>query len=380
MERERSASQEVARGNWPRYDAAAEGFRNYWYPVMLSHRLGARPTALTVLGERIVLVRDGGRAYALSDRCPHRGVLLSAGRCRFAGSLTCAYHGWTFDLANGELVAALTDGPDSPICGKVTVPTYPVEERAGLIWVYVGDAPAPPVEADIPADLLQPDAVIEGLIHHRPGNWRYAVENGIDEGHAKYLHRNTPWSWFTAFSAYTRGIRVFPSEDGEWLVRVREESVYEDTYPRIGSWPPRYFWQSRGSKGAASSSLQVRLPCIVRVGQAGGWLDYEIFVPVDADHHLAVMLSVKHARGPAALGFRLRYWLYIRWLYRWLLNQQDQQMIELMDTGPERLYRPDVAITGWRRWCQERARSAPQVADEPLAPQPAAARPLAEPA
>ena len=28
-----------------------------------------------------------------------------------------------------------------------------------------------------------------GRITARPGNWRYAAENGFDEAHAKYLHR-----------------------------------------------------------------------------------------------------------------------------------------------------------------------------------------------
>jgi hypothetical protein len=34
-------------------------------------------------------------------------------------------------------------------------------------------------------------------------------------------------------------------------------------------------------------------------------------------------------------------------------------MIQLMDIPPERLYRPDVSITAWRKWCQDRARGAP---------------------
>ena len=67
--------------------------------------------------------------------------------------MSCGYHGWTYDLASGTLVAALTDGPDSPICGKVRVRTYPVEERIGIVWVYIGELDPPPVEADIPEEL-----------------------------------------------------------------------------------------------------------------------------------------------------------------------------------------------------------------------------------
>ena len=112
-------------GTWPRYNAAVVGFRNYWYPVMLSRKLRRRPVSVVLLGERIMFIRDGGKAYALHDRCVHRGVPLSLGggffgqrtfsRQNFPGTISCGYHGWTYDLKTGNLVAALTDGPDSPI-------------------------------------------------------------------------------------------------------------------------------------------------------------------------------------------------------------------------------------------------------------------------
>src|SRR4051794_36097436 len=121
MEEPQSASNEQVWKSWPRYRAAVLGFRNYWYPVMLSRSLGNKPRAITLCGEKLVLVRDQGKAYALHDRCPHRGVPLSEGKCQFPGLITCAYHGWCYDLRTGELAAALTDGPDSPIVGKRTV-------------------------------------------------------------------------------------------------------------------------------------------------------------------------------------------------------------------------------------------------------------------
>ena len=158
MEERQSASHELVWNAWPRYSAAGFGFRNYWYPVKPSRSLGKTPRPITLCGERIALVRNRGRVFALNNRCPHRGVPLSEGRCMFPGLLTCAYHGWTYDLETGNLAVALTDGPDSPIVGKakVCVRTYPVEERAGVVWVYVGEEPAPPVEADIPEELLRP--------------------------------------------------------------------------------------------------------------------------------------------------------------------------------------------------------------------------------
>jgi len=358
MEERQSASNELVWSAWPRYSAAALGFRNYWYPVMTSRSLGKKPRAITLCGEKIVLVREGGRAHALHNRCPHRGVPLSAGRCRFPGLLTCAYHGWTYELATGNLVAALTDGPDSPVVGKgsVRVRTYPVEERAGVVWVYAGDDPPPPVESDIPEELLRADAVVNPLFELRAGNWRYAAENAVDEAHGKFLHRNALWSLFTLLPAWTKGVRMAPSEDGLYLMRVREQPVFHDTYPRVGRWPKRRdFWRSRRRR--PSLSLGMRLPCLARVVQAGGWTDYEFFVPVDRDRHLAVFLATKWTGGLGAWIWRARYWSYIRPLFYGLFNRaQDEWMISLMNIPPERLYRPDVSVTGWRKWCEEQAR------------------------
>jgi phenylpropionate dioxygenase-like ring-hydroxylating dioxygenase large terminal subunit len=135
---------------WPRYDAAVLGFRNYWYPVTWSRRIGSKPYPFQLLGEPIMFRREQGKVHAFYDQCPHRGIPLSVGRQEFAGTWSCRYHGWTFDLESGILKAALTDGPDSPICGKVRVRTYPVEERAGLVWVWMGVA-APTVPSSPPA-------------------------------------------------------------------------------------------------------------------------------------------------------------------------------------------------------------------------------------
>src|SRR5579862_73060 len=98
----------------PVYEQAELGFKPYWYPAILSRELGNKPTQVKLLGEDLVFLRAGGKPYALHNRCLHRGVQLSNGSCLTDGTLTCPYHGWTYDVASGALVAALTDGPDSP--------------------------------------------------------------------------------------------------------------------------------------------------------------------------------------------------------------------------------------------------------------------------
>ena len=108
------------RSPWPRYDAAVLGFHNYWYPALASRRMRHKLLSQKVFGERIVFIRYQGRCYALEDRCAHRGVPLSVGRCEFSGTntISCRYHGWTYDITNGLCIGAMTDGPDSPIVGR----------------------------------------------------------------------------------------------------------------------------------------------------------------------------------------------------------------------------------------------------------------------
>src|SRR5690606_20721021 len=138
------------------------------------------PVGVRVCAEDLVLQRDEhGTVHALHDRCPHRGVPLSLGKEEFPGTVTCAYHAWTFDLETGELVAVITDGPDSPMCGKAAVRTYPTEEAIGLIWVFIGDREPHPLSDQLPEELVDPPAfAVGGRIQDRGGDWRLYAENG----------------------------------------------------------------------------------------------------------------------------------------------------------------------------------------------------------
>ena len=124
LEIPRTAGEPSIDGAAPRRDARAElprlGLRGFWYPAAKSSRIRKKPIAVKLLGEELALFRDAGKAYALHNRCPHRGMPLSEGKRYFRGTLTCMYHGWTFDT-QGECVAALNEGPASQMPGRVRV-------------------------------------------------------------------------------------------------------------------------------------------------------------------------------------------------------------------------------------------------------------------
>jgi hypothetical protein len=53
----------------------------FWHPVAFSSDIGGpKPFAATLLDEKLVLYRSGGRVVAAKDICIHRGVPLSFGR------------------------------------------------------------------------------------------------------------------------------------------------------------------------------------------------------------------------------------------------------------------------------------------------------------
>ena len=360
---------------WPAYDAAVTGLKGYWYPVAWASSIGTRPTAFTLGDARLALVRDGhdgdGRVYALHDRCPHRGTPLSMGRQNFPGTLSCAYHGWTYDLASGRLVAVLTDGPESRICGKVTVATYPVEERLGLVWVYLPRADETPHQLDeqLPEELVAHDAVIGGRIDDRRGNWRFATENGYDEGHAKYLHRTSLWRLFKTMPAWNV---THIERHGRWIYRVQDEVHWESEFPGVGTWTNYRWWKQRppqqtfniGNTGAARKVNPViaaqgfpgfaslTVPGMLRIAYPN-FVHYEFYVPSGPDAHRYVGLMANFVDGWRVPWFYAKYLGAIRWLFHGQFSRQDARMVEATDAPPERLYRPDVSLTEWRKLCEE---------------------------
>jgi phenylpropionate dioxygenase-like ring-hydroxylating dioxygenase large terminal subunit len=363
--------------SWPLYEGIDDGLREYWYPVAWSRTIGSKPTAIKLCGINMVLARDKeGKARALNDRCLHRGVPLSMGSCEFAGTVSCPYHGWTYDMATGRLVAVITDGPDSPICGKLQVRTYPVEERLGLVWVYPGDLDPPPVESAIPEELRGSAFVFGGRTEVRPGNWRLAAENGFDEGHAKFLHRTAIWRTFKAMPTWNK---VHIDQHGRWLFRIEDERHWEADFPGVGHWSNLRWWKIKpkpdqqfrlGNTGnprspdpemlgldlPAFSSLT--LPGVLRIAYPK-FIHYEFYVPVDADHFRYVGFMIRFARDWRILTFWLKYVALIRPLFHGQFSGQDAWMVAATDAPPERLYRPDISLIAWRRMVEREARKGP---------------------
>lgn len=220
-----------------------ELMRRYWHPVGLSSDADAAPRPVRVLGEDLILFRDGrGRPGLLHPRCAHRGASLAYGRVEPDG-LRCCYHGWMFDV-QGRCV----DQPCEPERGaalrdNVRQPWYAVQERYGLVFAYLGPPERKPLlpRYDV-LDELDPGEFIEaddsslggGGPPVIPCNWLQHYENVVDSFHVPILHGAFSGTQFVPamaqmprvqWTALDRGVRAESwrtLDDGSGLRRVTE--------------------------------------------------------------------------------------------------------------------------------------------------------------
>ena len=162
--------------------------RRYWQPAALLEELpGNRPMVpVTLLGERLVLFRDeAGKLGLISRHCPHRGADMCFGRLE-NGGIRCPFHGWLFDTS-GQCLEQPAEPPDSTMYQRLRTRSYPVVEKNGIIFAYMGPGDPPPFPAfDCFAAPGSHVFAFKGLWEC---NWLQALEVGIDPAHASFLHR-----------------------------------------------------------------------------------------------------------------------------------------------------------------------------------------------
>jgi phthalate 4,5-dioxygenase len=166
-------------------------FRCYWLPVLLSEELPENecpPVRVKLLSERLLAFRDTEGRYGLIDEfCAHRGVSLWFGRNEQSG-LRCPYHGWKYDVT-GQCIEVPSEPAESGFCGKIKLKSYPLVERGGVLWTYMGPADKRP---DLPEweFALVPAGQSYMSKRWQESNWLQALEGGIDSSHVSFLHRS----------------------------------------------------------------------------------------------------------------------------------------------------------------------------------------------
>jgi phenylpropionate dioxygenase-like ring-hydroxylating dioxygenase large terminal subunit len=224
FEGEREAEREIARDAGPAADA---GFLwDFWYPALRSSEIRGRKLAKAMLLEvPLVLGRTTeGRAFALRDACPHRGIPLSYGR--FDGkSVECSYHGWRFDGCTGQCleIPSLTS-QDKLKVERIFAGHYPCEERDGYVWVHMTSRDRKPAESalggkpaeEIPAAPALATFSEKYKITHLACDLPSHIDHGIiglmDPAHGPFVHQS--WFWRSRRSIHEKEKKFEPIPNG----------------------------------------------------------------------------------------------------------------------------------------------------------------------
>jgi nitrite reductase/ring-hydroxylating ferredoxin subunit len=219
-----------------------ELLRRYWHPIGLSRDAEKVPRKVRVLGEDLILFRDGaGRPGLLYPRCAHRGTTLYYGKVEERG-IRCCYHGWLYDVEGHCLEQPCEEG-GGPRRDNVRQPWYALEERYGLVFAYLGPPQKKPrlpryecLEELEPGESIEADdsSIGSGGAQVVPCNWLQHWENVVDPFHVPILHGSFSGAQFSAqmglvpkvqFVASPRGVKVVSlraHEDGKVHRRVTE--------------------------------------------------------------------------------------------------------------------------------------------------------------
>ena len=210
-----------------------------------------------MLNERVVLFRQpDGTVGALADRCPHRHLPLSKGQ-PVDGGPQCGYHGMSF-ATDGRCIRVASQ-PDIP--QGVRVRAYPVAERHGWVWVWMGEAEKAD-EALIPDVhfLTDPGYAAVGKTTHVEANCLLVNDNLMDLSHVGYVHTTTIGD--AAFTQKGSPVTVKRTPEGAPVKRMSP-----DAPP-----PPMYLKSGQLPEGRSIDRWQVIdcvAPCFIRIHVGG---------------------------------------------------------------------------------------------------------------
>jgi len=213
-----------------------ELLRRYWQPFALSEEATSQPKHVDILGERLVLFRNGhGEAGLLYPRCMHRGTDLIYGKVE-QGGLRCCYHGWQFD-PQGRCLEIPTEKNEN-LRNKVRQPWYPIVEKFGLLFTYMGPEDCEP---GFPSFSIEDDlGASERIVSYRSDtgpngpfpkvaaagdyNWFQMYDNWMDPFHVCVLHYTINGPQFSPSLGIIPEVKFEKTDDGVISIQKRRPS------------------------------------------------------------------------------------------------------------------------------------------------------------
>jgi len=317
------------------------GLRNRWHPILPSRFIeaGGKPLGLVRMGEPLVVWRDAkGIIRVHADRCPHRAVPLSRG-INEGDRLRCNYHG--VEVGPDGTVLSVPGQPGCALEGKKAVKAYPVQEIAGAIFVWFGDAlheEAPPFE---PPEQLASSEYSSFLCYADWDTpWRYAFDNLMDPMHGTFLHANS-------HSMY----------QGDTMAQfATRDTPHGFFFEKVGQRNVNFDWSELIDDNALYVRLEIPYP--PSGGPGGNFGIVGFGTPIDTE-----TMCVFFWRTRKVADWQRDTW---RFLYKttleprhWYVLEQDREMLSGLKPGLERhemLYQHDAGVIRMRRYLAQQAR------------------------
>jgi phenylpropionate dioxygenase-like ring-hydroxylating dioxygenase large terminal subunit len=377
------------------------GLTEYWYPVIADKDVPARRAVRRkALGQDLAFFRGKhGQVVAITNWCPHRNASLGAGRSEFPGTLSCPYHGLTFD-ETGAAVAFLGEGPDSKFCGRPSNSArgYPTRTLKGLVFVWMGDGTPAPIEEDVPPEFFDESAQVLFSEQHWKVNWRASLEN-LQDAHVFYVHRTSlevlmqdvnglnlllhmgpnrpPTQVINGRALVFENPRFFDFADSNQQRKTHVTPVdFQDTYPGLGGakfprtrtrlylarlfgflrrhFRPKADWLVDDVEWAQG----VHMPTMFR-------LDYQTHIytravtPIDEDNCAIYYYKTMYPRSARRrLWNEFNYRIYYDWKQHRNFSGQDKRIVEAInyENPKERFSSSDAFPLAWRRMVIKHAR------------------------
>lgn len=164
--------------------------RDLWYAAGWGIDVERALLPRTIIGDHIVFYRtEAGDIVALSDTCPHRFAPMHLGQLN-GDVVQCGYHGLRFDKT-GACVHNPHGNGATPRAAHLK--RYPVVERNGLVWIWMGNEEGADPSLIPDFDWLDDESYAFTGSHTIKMDLAcdLIVDNLLDLSHAAYLHPAT---------------------------------------------------------------------------------------------------------------------------------------------------------------------------------------------
>lgn len=209
--------------------------RNCWYMAGWDNQVESNSFfKVTIIGIPLILFRsEDGSVVALEDRCSHRNAPLSKGAIENGCRVRCMYHGFLFD-SKGNCLEMPGECDDRRL-KLAKIKNYPVVDRNGWLWVWMGELTADVSLIPNVVGLKNPDFILRNGYMDFEANYELLNDNLTDFSHLAYVHTKSFGAgnmWSIAkptVQLIDRGIRV-----SRWI--PADETAFVETESNNGAY------------------------------------------------------------------------------------------------------------------------------------------------